>query len=302
METSKLPLIGALLERLRRRSDHESVKAAIASKGDVMKVEGYKTLSECLTRLAAIDGGTGSLGKPLRVAQRTHAVLLKQRPAFAHAFGKGGSEAVRLVYANAVSALWHTVSLICAEGVTFVKGANGTYSPVANRSGVDALAGSVLVTRLERFVDAAEKYGFEQAVTEAAPLFEQEAFHEAIGLIAGMTLAAAGIAALLMLARDLAEKFYFLRGTFARWLEVQARFLDMNAAAIGDGRPAARAKQEEYASRLRALADRIRVDDADTEREAVKAIQRSDQELSTEVSRSQSAPADNQGGYAAALL
>ena len=302
METSKLPLIGALLERLRRRSDHESVKAAMASKGDVTKVEGYKTLSECLTRLAAIDGGTGSLGKPLRVAQRTHAVLLKQRPAFAHAFGKGGSEAVRLVYANVVSALWHTVSLICAEGVTFVKGANGTYSPVANRGGVDALAGSVLVTRLERFVTAAEKYGFEQAVTEAAPLFEQEAFHEAIGLIAGMTLAAAGIAALLMLARDLAEKFYSLRGTFARWLEVQARFLDMNAAAIGDGRPAARAKQEEYASRLRALADRIRVDDADTEREAVKAIQRSDQELSTEVSRSQSAPADNQGGYAAALL
>ena len=302
METSKLPLIGALLERLRRRSDHESVKAAMASKGDVTKVEGYKTLADCLTRLAAIDGGSGSLGKPLRVAQRTHAVLLKQRPAFTHAFGKGGSEAVRLVYANAVSALWHTVSLICAEGVTFVKGANGTYSPVANRSGVDALAGSVLVTRLERFVDAAEKYGFEQTVTEAAPLFEQEAFHEAIGLIAGMTLAAAGIAALLMLARDLAEKFYSLRGTFARWLEVQARFLDMNAAAIGDGRPAARAKQEEYASRLRALADRIRVDDADTEREAVKAIQRSDQELSTEVSRSQSAPADNQGGYATALL
>ena len=302
MNANKLPLVGALIERLRRRSDHEAVKAAMASKGDVTKVEGYKTMADCLNKLAQLDAGSGSLGKPFRTAQRAHGILLKQRPAFTHAFGKGGSEAVQLVYANAVAALWHTVSLLCAEGVTFVKGANGTYSPVANRGGVDALAGSVLVTRLERFVDAAEKYGFEQAVTEAAPLFEQEAFHEAIGLIAGMTLAAAGIAALLMLARDLAEKFYSLRGTFARWLEVQARFLDMNAAAIGDGRPAARAKQEEYATRLRALADRIRVDDADTEREAVKAIQRSDQELSSEVSRSQSAPADNQGGYAAALL
>ena len=34
-QVSKLPLIGALLERLRRRSDHESIKLAMASKGDV---------------------------------------------------------------------------------------------------------------------------------------------------------------------------------------------------------------------------------------------------------------------------
>lgn len=279
MNVSNLPLVGALVERLRRRSDHEAVKAAMASKGDITKVEGYKNMADCLSRLAVLDSNSGSLGKPLRVAQRAHQVLLKQRPAFTHAFGKDGSEAVRLVYANAVAALLHTVSLLCAEGVTFVKGASGNYSPVANRAGIDSLAGSVIVTRLERFCDSAEKYGFEQTVTEAAPMFEREAFNEAIGLIAGAALAVTGMVALLLLARDLAEKFYSLRGTFTRWLEVQARYLDMNSASVSS--PAARAKQEEYATRLRALADRIRVDDADTERSAVKAIQDDDRALET---------------------
>ena len=301
MNANKLPLVGALIERLRRRSDHEAVKAAMASKGDVTKVEGYKTLADCLNKLAQLDAGTGSLGKPFRTAQRAHGILLKQRPAFTHAFGKGGSEAVQLVYANAVAALWHTVSLLCAEGVTFVKGANGNYGPVANKSGVDGMAGSVIVTRLERFCDAAEKYGFEQTVTEAAPMFEREAFHEAIGLVAGATLAIAGMVALLFVARDLAEKFYSLRGTFTRWLEVQARYLDMNAATVGSA--TAKAKQEEYASRLRSLADRIRVDDADTERDAVKAIAQDDHALQSDSASRAAAPAaDERQAFAATLL
>ena len=299
MDANKLPLVGTLIERLRRRSDHEGVKIAMASKGDVTKVENYQTLAECLRRLAALDAGSGALGKPLRVAQRAHGLLLKHRPAFTAAFGRNGSESMRLVYASAVLALWHTVSLLCAEGVTFVKGANGTYSPVANRVGVDGLAGSVIVTRLEKFCDAAEKYGFEQAVTEAAPALEREALSEAIGFIAGAAAAVTGLVALLMLARDLAEKFYSLRGTFTRWLEIQARYLDMNAAAVAPG--TARAKQEEYAARLRALADRVRVDDADTEKAAVRAIQQDDRELEARAAAHDTGAADRQA-FAATLL
>ena len=76
MNANKLPLVGALIERLRRRSDHEAVKAAMASKGDVTKVEGYKTMADCLNKLAQLDAGSGSLGKPLRTAQRALGILL----------------------------------------------------------------------------------------------------------------------------------------------------------------------------------------------------------------------------------
>lgn len=286
LKASKLPIIGALIERLRSRSDHESVKLAMASKGDVTRMEGYKNMAACLERLRTLEGGSGSLGKPLRVAVGAHAALLQHRPAFSAAFGRDGSEGARLVYANACAALWHLTSLLCANGVTFVKGADGTYSPVLNKSGADGLAGSVFVTRLERFVDAADKHGFDQMVSESAPFVEREALAgnrllEFELTIATVGLAAAGIMALLYVARDLAEKFYSLRGTFSRWLEVQARFLDMNAAALGTSKPVPRAKQEEYAARLRALADRIRVDDDDTERDAARSIQADDRRLRT---------------------
>ena len=282
-----LPLVGALVERLRRRSDHEAVKAAMASKGDVTKMDGYANLSSCITQLSTIEAGSGSLGKPLRVARRAHAVLQQQRPAFARAFAPGGSEAVQLVYASAVAALWHTVSLLCADGVTFVKGATGNYSAVANRSGVDGMAGSIVVTRLEQFVDQAEKYGFDTVVTEAAPAIESEALREAVlHELVGTVIAGLGALTLLLyIARDLAEWFYALRGTFTRWLETQARFLEMNAAILGASKSAARSKQEEYASRLRALADRIRVDDADAARTAAKTIHGDDRSIDAELRR-----------------
>jgi hypothetical protein len=279
---SNLPLVGALVDRLKRRSDHEAIKAAMSSKGDVTKVEGFATLNECVTRLAAIDGG-GSLGKPMRTVRRTLDALVRHKPAFTQAFGDGGSEAVRLVYASAVAGLWHAVSLLCVDGVTFVKGADGNFGQVANKSGIDALAGTILFTRLEKFADSAATYGFETTVTESAPAIEREALREAVfhelfgGVIAGIAV----LIALLYIARDLTEFFYTLRGTFSRWLETQARFLEMNAASLGSVKPTARAKQEEYARRLRALADRIKVDEADAEKQASRSIQQNDRELAS---------------------
>ena len=279
MEMQNLPLIGSLIARLRNRSDHELVKAAMASRGDVTKVEGYKNMAECLSRLQTIEAGTGALGRPLRTAKRAHDALLRHRSAFTKAFGSNGSEAVRLVYAAAVAALWHSVSLLCAEGITFVKGADGNYSPVINKASVDEMANSVVIARLEKFVNAAEKYGFEEIVTETASTIEHEAFHESIGKVLGiMAGSAAALMALLYIARDITEWLYSLRGTATRWLEVQARFLEMNAASIATAKPTARAKQEEYAAKFRALADRIRIDEVDASKQAVKAIQVADQQ------------------------
>jgi hypothetical protein len=75
----------------------------------------------------------------------------------------------------------------------------------------------------------------------------------------------------------------------------------MNAATVGSA--TAKAKQEEYASRLRALADRIRVDDADTERDAAKAIQRDDHALQADSAARAAAPAAGERqAFAATLL
>lgn len=297
---STLPIIGALVDRLKRRSDHEAVKAAMASKGDVTKVDGFVTMNECVNRLAAIDAGTGALGKPLRTVRRVRDALVRHKPAFTQAFGQGGSEAVQLVYASAVAALWHAVSLLCVDGVTFVKGGDGNFGQVANKAGIDTLNGSIVFTRLEQFADNAEKYGFETTVTEAAPAIEREALQEAVlhELLGGIIAGAAALLALLYVARDLTEWFYTLRGTFARWLETQARFLEMNAASLGSAKPVARAKQEEYAKRLRALADRIKIDEADAEKQAARSIQQNDREIASVTS----SPAAGASSFGGALL
>ena len=135
-------------------------------------------------------------------------------------------------------------------------------------------------------VEQFSKNGFKDLVTERATLVEREALSEEFGtILTGIGLAVTGLAALLFLARDVVEWVYSLRGNVSRWLETQARFLDMNAAALGADRTVTRAKQAEYAQRLRALSDRIRVDAADAERETVRSIEASDSTL-----RAQPAP------------
>ena len=291
MSDDKLSMVSALMQRLRKRADHELVQAAMASKGDVTKIANYDVLKECLARLATIDAGSGSLGKGLRVARDADETLRRHRPAFQAAFGPQGSEASRLVYAAAVVALWHTTTMLCAQAVDFVPDNTGHHTPVANRAGAAAVAASIPVTRLEKMVEQFSKNGFKDLVTERATLVEREALSEEFGtILTGIGLAVTGLAALLFLARDVVEWVYSLRGNTSRWLETQARFLDMNAASLGADRTATRAKQAEYAQRLRALSDRIRVDVADAERETVRSIEASDSTL-----RAQPAPSGASG-------
>lgn len=272
MDANSIPLIGSLIERLRSRADHDLVKAATASRGDVSRVEGYVQLDQCISRLVNMDAGKGSLGRPLRAARGTRDALLKHKAAFASAFGQGGSEAMRLTYVQAVAALWYTVSMMCAQCVRLDKNpSTGTYLMQVDPAGVETLSNSTPVSRLEQFVEASAKYGFAQNVAENAPIVEREAlFCESNGAIATVVGGAAALLAIVYIARDLAEFFYRLRGSMSKWLDMQAKFLDMNAAQLQPGAADVRARQESYAARFRALADRLRIEAADAERSVGK--------------------------------
>ena len=290
MNAQDLPVVGALIKRLQTRNDHEAVKGAMASKGDLTKVQGYAELSKCISALSTLDVTfKGGLGRPLRVIRETEGALLKHRDLFKKAFAQGGTDAGRLAYSSAVAGLYAAVSVMCATCVRF-EAVSGRYAPVLDAEGVKSLDASIIIKRLEEFNSAAGKSGFVALVTTGAQSVEREAIGEAWGAIAITAAAVAGVTALLFLARDMAEYFYSLRGTFARWLEVQARFLEMNASTLGSGMESTRAKQEDYARKLRAVADRVRVDDADATRQATRAIADSDRELrqAQEVAPSQS--------------
>lgn len=278
MQHKNIPVIGAMIERLKKRSDHDIVTVATGSRGDITLVKGYQNLKDTLERLTVIDSGA-SLGRPLKVAKAAHAALLKQRPAFKNAFASGGSEAMRLVYVQAVAGLYHTVSMICASCLAVRPDPSSGLSAFAvDQAGVAELSKSIPVDRLDQFAQRAEKYGFAEAVTESAPVVEREAvLGEDFGASAAIAVGAvAAVGFLVYVARDLAEYFFHLRGSFAKWLDLQASFLTMNAAQLTPAQAGARAKQIEYARQFKALADRVRVEAADAEREAKQDIKRLD--------------------------
>jgi hypothetical protein len=261
--------IVSLLSGAKKSAEHELVRSAMASKGDVTRIMGYDNLAACLQRLRTIEGGKGTLGKGFVVAQRAHAALLASRSELATAFGSGGSEGVRLTYANAACALWHIVTLLCAEGVSFVKPKDGRGDPQiqVNAGGAARIASLTPVKRLEEFCNQAEKHGFKDLVKQEAAKLEHGAtvLVEFWGAIAIGMAVVAGLIALLSIARWLAEYYYNTRGQVSSWLDTQAAFLQANAAALGQGSPE-RAAQEKRVEQLKRLADRIRVDADDAER------------------------------------
>jgi len=282
--------LAGLLADARRSSDHELVRSAMSSKGDITRITGYDNLEACIKRLKTIDAGKGAMGQGLTTVVRAHAVFTGHRADFQAAFAEGGSEAVRLAYANAATALWHVVTLLCAEAVSFdpPKGGRGTPVIGVNRGGAARVATLTPVRRLTEFCDQAEKSGFKRLIREDAVRAEYEAgalvefFGPAAGLAAkavtavtgamgtvgtvatGVGLAIAATIALVYGARWLAEYYYSTRGQVATWLETQATFLKTNATALGQG--SKREGQEKWAERLRRLADRVRVDADDAER------------------------------------
>lgn len=276
MDTKSLPVIGGMLERLKRRSDHDSVAAANASRGDVTKVAGYKDMKACLEALSMIDGGAGGLGEPLRVAKATHAALAKHRSTFVEAYGASGSDAMRLVYAQAVAGLWFTTTALCARCVDFNQDRSGNRINGVNRDGVKTLSESIVVKRLKDFVERTDRYGFNEAV-QLSPAVEREAsLREDFGASAAIAVGlVAAVGALVYIARDLAEFFFSVRSSMAKWLEVQASFLELNAKRLDAG-SSPRIAQEAHVARFRALADRIRVDADDAERSARTAIGQQD--------------------------
>jgi hypothetical protein len=276
--TDNTRVFTGLIQTLRTHKGTDDVRSALDSGGDVTRVEGYATLSACISQLRALEAGGKSLGPALRTAADAQAALLEHRPAFQAAFGRGGSESVRYIYASAVLALWATVSLLCVEGVTFTpSGQSGNYMPNVNHDAAIALTSSLPVARLTAFVTAAKGHGFAAVLTSSAPEAEKEILGEAWGVTVLLGLAALLI--LLYLARDIAAWIYERRGASARWLDAQATFLAMNAASLDPSKHVARERQEEYVHRLRMLADRIRVDAVDAEHRALDATRENDRSL-----------------------
>jgi uncharacterized protein YegJ (DUF2314 family) len=115
----------------------------------------------------------------------------------------------------------------------------------------------------------------------------------ALGAVSGVGLALAVgsvLLSLLLNARDIAAWVYRTRTTTAGWLEMQASFLEMNAATLDPSKRIPRERQEAYAARMRSLASHIKLDADMAERDAVADIRADDRALQAPAGPSGGAP------------
>jgi hypothetical protein len=289
---SDIQKVAAAVEGFRKRKDTQLARMATVSRGDVTKVEGYENLVACVGQLTALQSGYGSgaLGPALTAVQDALAGLLNHKKAFMASFNGEGAEAVQYIYVGAVMASFAAVSMLIAEAISFAPNPQTGYMmPRVDETGAGRVAKSILVARLTRFAAAAQRKDFEQAALAMASRAEEAAMAEAAwGDLAGLAtfagIGAAGAAltgvgvlvgagiglilGLLYAARDIAAYVYASRTKAAQWLELQANFLEANAAALQPGQRVPKETQMRYVQTMRQLADRIKIDAAEADREA----------------------------------
>jgi hypothetical protein len=302
----------ALIESLRRRADSNPFGAEIlASRGDFWAIPHAKDLTACQNQLLALEHshGTGSFGPSLQLAAEGLAALISHRPMFKAAFAAGESgRAAQEVYAGLVTAVWAATSLIIANCVSYApSGSGGFLMPRGDADGAGKLTRLIPFQVLSRLVKAANSHGFEEALASAAGVQEAAALRESWGdaafdilqkassaapAVLGALVSAAkhpigivllsitALVAALYIARDMAIWVYQLRSSWSRWFEIQAAYLEANAAALDPSKRVAREKQEGYVQALRALSERIKVDAADAERGAAESIRIDDEHTS----------------------
>lgn len=291
-----VPLVGAILRRIRKRGDFDAVKKLAKTNGDVRKVEGYKELVQTIESLSRLASQNVDMLKLVRTLMDARDMLLANQAAFAQGY-KDNTEATKLIYVTTVYNLYHTTALVAAECVSFQTNRLGTIEPKIDKEGIVSVQKSLAYRRLVDVVDTSKKYGFKQSITESAKQIEDTVLSESlIGVVGGIAAGAAIIAALLFIARDLVEYFFSIRNGMSKWLDMHAGFLRVNAAALGTDKEATKAKQLEYAAKFSALADKIRVESIDSQREAERAIADSDKYITAEVEKAPSSEIETAGG------
>ena len=270
-----------LFKNIENKSDHDLIREAMKTKGQIEKMPNYNEFIESIKvlQMRSLEQNAVNTKRILELFIKVRDTLQSNTKQFQDAFKTGDmeSKAIQLTYASVVSALFISNSILIANVVDYVNDPVAIKKIMINDGRAADLESSLPIERLRKFLNISNDVKFKKFLNEAT-LFENECLNEYVGVIAAVAGTVVIGVALLSFVRDIVDFIFSSRQKASSWLKIQGNLLKMNAIKQNPNGNV-RKKQEEYSEVFYTLANKIKIESQYAEKSAMKEIKDSDNEI-----------------------
>ena len=241
------------------------------SNGDIEKVKFYKSTVESLDTLEELYRKNNIDEPSVGEVKRAISNMKKFRPQFTTGF-RLKHEFVEITYNSLVMSIVDATSLLISSYVTYIVSANDSYRLTHE---VDKQRGYVSLENLRKFNIASENGNMLNALNYMTDEGRKAFAGEDI-IIGGAIIMC--LLSIVPLIREIVYHYYASRVKMADYLNMQADFLEMNKLAVEASKksPAEKKavvkKQEAVIKRMRKTADKLTINNVDTNDVAKKEL------------------------------
>ena len=257
------------------------------SKGDIEKLPNFETLHECLNTMAKLLIEFKQDTKPVDSIAQCISNFIESKSIWTKAYAVN-AELPIVTYNTMMLAVIEATSYMVSMCVEFVKSpSQDTMQILIDKSALTKSKGHMLLKNIEAFNDAYRKGQVEKAMMHVINDNAAKKNFLGLGLYTGGAVAAAvvGVAGLLFciipIIRELIFLFFYYRVRVSEFFDVQSDLIQINAYNVEnnsrldltkDERKKISAKQMKVADDFKKLANKIAVDGATAEKNAIRDI------------------------------
>lgn len=235
------------------------------SKGDITKYSGYKSMMETIGYIKGLEEKSSVKIKELEIVEKAILNIVAYRSAFEKGFGLG-KDYIILQYNTLVACCVEATSLLISSYVDYVRRVDKIEFTLVNTK---VMSGGICVTNLDKFNKSVASGEFSKIINTVIKTGSEGLTGAEMALIPVAIIA--GVAASVVLIRELIFYFYYSKAKLSDYLKLQVMFIEMNRNNLEANTqiPAAKKneilkKQAELAKKLDSAADRLKVNDTTT--------------------------------------
>ena len=271
-ESERLEVNGTLIQNLyrsvieRNTIDFGDIPDSM---GDIEKVKYYDTTLECLNILKSAPDSTDYI----KTSVSDVLSCISNMKGLKSLFGTGfriNHQFMQIMYNSMVMAIIDATSMLISDYVTYCMGADGRSSV-----NLDKNRGNVCLDNIRKF----NKMYMKGDVTKSLNYMISEYKKSALGTTLVITTVVIGVLlAIVPLIRELVYFFYSSKVKLYNYLELEAKFLELNKTVVQASNKSAAEKkkilqnQEKKILELHRLADKLKVTNEDTQIQMAKEI------------------------------
>lgn len=239
------------------------------SMGDIEKVKYYQSTLDCLNIIKSAPDSTDYIKTSVSDVLSCISNMRSLKPLFATGFRINHSF-IQIMYNTMVMAIIDATSMIISEYVTYCMGSDGRSS-----ISVDKKRGNVCLNNIRKF----NQMHMKGDTSKSLNYMISEQKKSAIGTTVVVTSVIIGVLlAIVPLIRELVYFFYKSKVRLANYLELEAKFLELNKTVVQASNKSASEKkkilqnQAKKINELHKLADKLMISSEDTQIQMAKDI------------------------------